>query len=138
MAVSIRHITFDALDPYEIARFWSAATGFSEDPDDPNTPEDDEAALFSVDERIVLLFVRVPDGKTVKNRVHLDVTSTDTTRDDEVERLVHLGATVVDDRRREDGTGWVVMADPEGNEFCVERSDAERDEDEPAEVRDSQ
>jgi len=51
---------------------------------------------------------------------------TDRTRDEEVARLLRLGATLVADRRQPDGTGWVVLADPEGNEFCVERSAAER------------
>jgi hypothetical protein len=48
------------------------------------------------------------------------------TRDEEAARLLGLGATLVDDQRRPDGTGWVVLGDPEGNEFCVERSTAER------------
>jgi hypothetical protein len=57
--------------------------------------------------------------------VHLDL-QPDSTRDDEVERLSVLGAKVVDDQRRPDGSGWVVLADPAGNEFCVERSAAEK------------
>jgi Glyoxalase-like domain len=68
----------------------------------------------------------VPEPKTVKNRVHLDLMPTDRTRDEEVERLLGIGATLVADHRRPDGTGWVVLADPEGNEFCIERSAAER------------
>jgi Glyoxalase-like domain len=68
----------------------------------------------------------VPEAKTVKNRVHLDLEPDDRTRDQEVERLLGIGATLVDDQRRPDGRGWVVLADPEGNEFCVERSPAER------------
>ena len=72
-----------------------------------------------------LLFIPVPEGKTVKNRVHLDLQPTDGTRDELVERALALGATVVEDHRRDDGGGWVTMADPEGNEFCVERSAAE-------------
>ena len=55
-----------------------------------------------------------------------DLAPTDRTRDEEVDRLRALGATEIADRRRPDGTGWVVFADPEGNEFCVLRSDAER------------
>jgi hypothetical protein len=62
----------------------------------------------------------------VKNRVHVDLQPQGIRRDDEVERLQSLGATVVGDHRRSDGTGWVTMADIEGNEFCVERSDLER------------
>jgi hypothetical protein len=67
-----------------------------------------------------------PEPKTVKNRVHLDVVPTERTRDEEVARLLAVGAVLVADQRRSDGTGWVVLADPEGNEFCVERSAAER------------
>jgi hypothetical protein len=58
--------------------------------------------------------------------VHLDVVPTDGTRDEEVARLAALGASVVADHRRADGSGWVTMADPEGNEFDVERAAAER------------
>jgi hypothetical protein len=72
-----------------------------------------------------LLFIPVPESKTAKNRLHLDLQPT-IPREEEVYRLLRLGATLVDDRREVDGTGWAVMADPEGNEFCVERSKAER------------
>ena len=67
----------------------------------------------------------MPEPKTVKNRVHVCL-EPDTRRDDEVERLLGLGATLVSDMRRPDGTGWAVLADPVGNEFCVLRSAAER------------
>ncbi|MBO4209902.1 VOC family protein [Micromonospora echinofusca] len=62
----------------------------------------------------------------MKNRLHLDLEPVDCTRDEEVARIVGLGARQVDDQRRPDGTGWVVLADPAGNEFCVLRSTAER------------
>jgi hypothetical protein len=75
---------------------------------------------------LALLFIPVPEGKTAKNRVHLDVQPTDCDRDDQVTRALELGATIVADHRKDDGTGWVTMADPEGNEFCIERSTAER------------
>jgi hypothetical protein len=84
------------------------------------------ALLRSPDGGPVLLFGPVPEGKSGKNRVHLDLQPTDRSRDEEVARLLELGATQVADHRRDDGTGWVVLADPEGNEFCVERSAAER------------
>jgi hypothetical protein len=61
----------------------------------------------------------------VKNRLHLDLVP-ETTRDEEVERLLKLGATLFEDHRKPDGTGWVTLLDPEGNEFCVERSKAEK------------
>ena len=57
--------------------------------------------------------------------MHLDLVSQDRRRDEEVDRVRALGARLVDDQRRPDGAGWVVFADPEGNEFCVVRSDAE-------------
>ncbi|WP_330460535.1 VOC family protein [Streptomyces sp. NBC_00820] len=120
MTSKIRHVTIDSADPYALACFWSKVL------DEPLHEDDhpgDEAALI---EGAGLLFVTVPEAKTVKNRVHLDVQPQDRRRDEEVDRLLALGATQVDDRRNPDGTGWVVLADPEGNEFCVERSMAER------------
>ena len=73
-----------------------------------------------------MLFIEVPEPKTVKNRLHLDLVPVDRPRDAEVARLTALGAILVTDHRRPDGTGWVTLADPEGNEFCVLRSAAER------------
>jgi hypothetical protein len=73
-----------------------------------------------------LLFIEVPEGKQVKNRLHLDLEPTDRTRDEEIERVLGLGASPVLDLRKDDGSGWLVLADPEGNEFCILRSQAER------------
>lgn len=127
MGSTVHNITFDARDPYAIAGFWAEVLGYVEDPADPNAPTDEEALL--IDPRRLhpgLLFIRVPEAKAGKNRVHLDLTAP-TTRDEEVERLLALGATLIADHRRaDDGTGWVVLADPEGNELCIERSRAER------------
>ena len=81
--------------------------------------------IFSPDGANRLLFIDVPDTKQVKNRLHLDLRPTEGSRDDELARLLELGATEVDDRRLPDGRGWVVLADPEGNEFCILRSVAE-------------
>jgi hypothetical protein len=121
----IRSITVDCADPYRQALFWSEVTGWPEDPDDPNNPGDPEGRIVST-HGISLLFIPVPEGKVVKNRMHLDLMPTGRSRDEEVVRLLGIGASLVDDQRRPDGTGFVVMADPEGNEFCVERSAAER------------
>jgi hypothetical protein len=123
--LEIRTITIDCADPYRQAVFWSQATGWPEDPDDPNHPGDPEGRIVDP-HGISLLFVPVPEGKAVKNRVHLDLIPAGRGRDEEVTRLLGAGARLVDDRRRPDGTGWVVLADPEGNEFCVEPSLAER------------
>jgi hypothetical protein len=88
-------------------------------------PGDPEVALIA-EGQPTLLFIRVPEAKVVKNRVHLDLQPQDRTRDEEVERLIGIGAEVFEDHRWPDGTGWVTLIDPEGNEFCVERSAAER------------
>lgn len=133
MAGKIRDITVDCRDPHEMARFWSEALGYVEDPANPNAPDDPEA--YIVDPRHLhpgLLFQPVPESKTVKNRIHFDV-QPDQRRDDEVERLLAVGASLVADLRTGD-SGWVVLADPEGNEFCVLRSSAERGEPEPGSV----
>ncbi len=124
MTSRIRTTTFDCAEPYLLARFWSQVTGYHELHDTPNAPGDPEAVILPPDGGAALLFVRVPEHKQVKNRIHLDLVPTDQSRDEEVARLLGLGAVVVADRRRPDGAGWVVLADPEGNEFCVERSHA--------------
>src|SRR6266508_5201972 len=75
---------------------------------------------------VVVYSHNVPEAKAVKNRLHLDVQPVDRTRDEEVERLIGLGAKLFEDHRLPDGRGWVTLVDPEGNEFCIERSSAER------------
>ncbi|MFI6155195.1 VOC family protein [Kitasatospora sp. NPDC051170] len=122
MASLVRHVTIDCADPFALAGFWAKALDGSLAEDD----EEGDPAATVESAGASLLFIRVPDPKTAKNRVHFDLQPQDRTRDEEVERLVALGATVLADHRRPDGTGWVTMADPEGGEFCVERSRAER------------
>jgi hypothetical protein len=72
-----------------------------------------------------VLFIEVPEAKQVKNRIHFDLRPIDRTRDEEIERVLALGATQVADLRNDDGTGWMVLVDPEGNEFCILRSERE-------------
>ncbi|MFG2141457.1 VOC family protein [Streptomyces sp. NPDC048650] len=122
MTSLVRHITIDCTDAYGLARFWADVLGGTLGEDD--VPGDPEALVTAAGSG--LLFIAVPEGKAVKNRVHLDLQPQDRSRDEEVERLLALGATLVGDHRRPDGTGWATLADPEGNEFCVERSAAER------------
>ncbi|MER7621397.1 VOC family protein [Streptomyces sp. NPDC126503] len=122
MSSLVRHVTIDCTDAYALATFWAAALDAQVSDDDK--PGDEEALVDSPGAS--LLFIQVPEPKAVKNRVHLDLQPQDRTRDEEVERLLALGATLLDDRRNPDGTGWATLADPEGNEFCVERSAAER------------
>jgi catechol-2,3-dioxygenase len=123
MPSSVRHVTIDCHDAYTLATFWTEVVGGRVHPDDQ--PGDPEVLIAGTEP--ALLFIQVPEEKVVKNRIHLDLQPQDRTRDEEVERLLGLGATLVSDQRREDGRGWAVLADPEGNEFCVERSAAERD-----------
>ncbi|MFJ2033928.1 VOC family protein [Streptosporangium sp. NPDC087985] len=120
--IDVHFVTIDCAQPYELATFWREATGWELHPETDKA--DDEVLLQG---KLNILFIRVPEDKSVKNRLHLDVTGADgTTRDQEVERLLGLGATVHDDLRNPDGTGWVTMLDPEGNEFCVCRAEYER------------
>jgi Glyoxalase-like domain len=121
----ISHTSVDSRDAFAQSVWWAEVLGMIEDPDDPNEPGDEECMILSPDRQIRLLFLDVPEGKSVKNRIHLDLRPNDRTRDEEVARVLSLGATQLADRRRSDGTGWVVLADPEGNEFCILRSDAE-------------
>jgi hypothetical protein len=119
MTASVANITVDCRDALVVGRFWAAALGrelaegatadfASLPPDRPGTPN--------------WLFATVPEGKTAKNRMHVDLASPD--RAAEVARLVELGATHVGDKA-EWGFEWSVMADPEGNEFCVSGADGE-------------
>ena len=126
MTARISHTSVDSRDAYAQSLWWGQVLGFVEDPDEPNEPSHDECMVSAPDGGQRLLFIEVPEGKTVKNRLHLDLVPAEGTRDEELARLLDLGARVVDDLRRPDGLGWVVLADPEGNEFCILRSDAER------------
>jgi len=116
----IQCLSIDTTDPRRLAAFWSAALGWR-----VNEEDDDEVVLEppagSREDGVVpdLLFLRVPEAKSVKNRLHLDLRPED--QDAEVARLVALGATFIDVGQGDDAT-WVVLADPDGNEFCVLRS----------------
>nr|WP_042187262.1 VOC family protein [Kibdelosporangium sp. MJ126-NF4]CEL17950.1 hypothetical protein [Kibdelosporangium sp. MJ126-NF4]CTQ90822.1 hypothetical protein [Kibdelosporangium sp. MJ126-NF4] len=122
MVSSIHNVALDALDAYGLAQFWSKVYGKPLGDDDK--PGDPEVAI-DLGGGMNMFFQQVPESKSIKNRMHICLRP-DSTRDEEVTRLVTIGATIHDDHRNPDGTGWVVMHDPEGNEFCVERSVAER------------
>jgi hypothetical protein len=128
MTSAVSHTTIDCANAYELSEWWKQVLGYVDLEGDPNLPGHEECMIRSPESGHLLLFIEVPDVKQVKNRVHLDLRPTDRTRDEEVERLLGIGATHLDDQReiRGDGTGWVVLGDPEGNEFCILRSDAER------------
>lgn len=134
MATHIHSITVDCHDPAALCRFWRDVLGYVEHPAYPNADGDTEWLIVDPNRRGPdLLFIVVPEAKATKNRIHLDLQPVEVTRDVDVERVLALGATQVDDRRNDDGTGWVVLADPEGNEFCIVRSAAERGE-EPEQI----
>jgi hypothetical protein len=126
MSSRISHTTVDCHNAYELSAWWCQVLGYTYVPGDPNEAGDEECMIIDAGTGHQVLFIEVPDGKTAKNRVHFDLVPTDRARDAEVERVRAMGATLIADRRRPDGTGWAVLGDPEGNEFCVLRSDPER------------
>lgn len=124
MAGKFTELAIDCADPVVLARFWCSVLDYAvrrADEDGgvvtigPPPASEGEGRPGPVPP--VLTFARVPEGKTVKNRLHIDVSPTDREQDEEVRRLLGLGA-----RRADVGQGdesWVVLTDPEGNEFCV-------------------
>jgi catechol 2,3-dioxygenase-like lactoylglutathione lyase family enzyme len=117
MAIRIQCLCIDSHNPDRAARFWEEALGWRR-----TYNSDDEVALEppagSREDSVVpdLLFLRVPESKSVKNRLHLDLRPDD--QNAEVERLIGLGASRVDVGQTSKDS-WVVLADPEGNEFCI-------------------
>ena len=122
MSSTVHNITFDCTDPLAVARFWAEVTGWqvSERYKPGEYAVASAAASSPAASSPSLYFVKAPESKSGKNRVHLDLSPADRTQDEEIARLTALGANVVSDRRPE--VGWVILADPEGNEFCMEPS----------------
>jgi predicted enzyme related to lactoylglutathione lyase len=128
MTAHIGSVTFDCVDALVAGEFWSAVLGRPLDPDATSefaaigfAGRRDKGGWASVDRDHdpTWMFVSVPDPKTAKNRLHLDLVAPDV--ETEVGRLVALGATHVASVD-EWGYAWTVMTDPEGNEFCVGKS----------------
>ncbi|MEX2556700.1 MAG: VOC family protein [Actinomycetota bacterium] len=120
MDIRVQNVGFDSNDPDATGRFWEQALGWRRTYSDPNEvviepPKGSPEAGIVPD----ILFVRVPERKSVKNRLHLDLRPVDQAA--EVARLEGLGAKRISVGQGEDVT-WIVMADPEGNEFCVLRA----------------
>jgi predicted enzyme related to lactoylglutathione lyase len=111
MALKWEQVIVDAADPVELGRWWAAALEWVVVNDDPEEFE----IRPTPDQMPGLLFARVPEPKTIKNRLHLDFRPDD--RDAAVDRLLELGAARADIGQGEQS--WVVLRDPEGNEFCV-------------------
>jgi hypothetical protein len=126
MASFISHTTVDCADAYALSEWWKQVLSYVDVEDDPNEPGHEECRILSPVTGHSVLFVEVPEKKQVKNRVHFDLRpQPGASREQEVERVLALGATPVRDLRQEDGGGWVTLADPQGNEFCILRSEAE-------------
>jgi predicted enzyme related to lactoylglutathione lyase len=116
MPVRLHHIVFDADDLPRLARFWTQALGWT-----ILSERDREIVIGPDDNALVgVCFMPVSDAKTVKNRVHLDLTTSAADRDQEIARLLALGARHADIGQT-GAESWTVLADPEGNEFCVVR-----------------
>lgn len=122
MALRLQSITIDAHDPLALAQFWAEALGWKigEDVNEIEVWIERELGDPKNTGFPDILFLKVPDSKVVKNRLHLDLRPDDQAA--EVARLEKLGATKIEIGQSTDpDTTWVVMADPEGNEFCVLR-----------------
>lgn len=122
MTSKFTELAIDCADPHSLAQFWCAVLGYE--------VRDEEDGLVTIGSPLApegetrpgpvpptLTFARVPEGKTVKNRLHIDVNPTDRAQADEVRRLLALGAHPADVGQGD--ASWVVLTDPEGNEFCV-------------------
>jgi catechol-2,3-dioxygenase len=116
MPVRLHHIVVDAHDLPGLARLWTQALGWKV------LSEREREIVIGTDENapVGMCFMPVTDPKTVKNRLHLDLTASAQDRDQEIERLLVLGARRVDIGQT-GAESWTVLADPEGNEFCVIR-----------------
>jgi Glyoxalase-like domain len=119
VALQIEDLVIDCADPIGLAAFWASALGFEVTAQ--SQEEGDVWAVVGQPERkgLYIYFQQVLEGKIAKNRLHLDLRPS-RTRDEEVERLRGLGASVLEGFGGPEAT-WIVMQDPEGNEFCVLR-----------------
>lgn len=126
MASRFTELSVDCDDPERLAAFWCEVLDFevidrSEGKVEIGSWEPTVEDVRARQMPPTLVFIRVPEGKAVKNRLHLDVSPIDDSTEGEVSRLLGLGATRTDVGQGPD-RNWVVMADPEGNEFCVLRT----------------
>lgn len=126
MASRVSHTTFNCEDAFALSEWWKRVLSYVDEADDPNEPGDQECMIVDPVGGHRLLFLEVQALQDPVGRVHLDLAPSDRSRDEEVARVLGLGAAPVADLRKADGTGWVVLADPAGNRFCVVRSDEER------------
>ena len=124
MTSFVSHTTVDCHNAYDLSEWWKALLGYVDREGDPNEPGHEECEIHDAETGHTILFIEVPDADLPAKRIHFDLRPREGTRDEEVERVLGLGATQVGDQRGQygPGTGWVVLADPEGNQFCILRS----------------
>lgn len=129
MTSFVAHTTVDCHHAYELSEWWKQVLGYVDVEGDPNEPGHEECMVVDPGTGHAILFIQVPDAELPAKRIHFDVRPRAGTRDEEVERVRALGAVQLDDQRdvHGPGTGWVVFADPEGNQVCVLRSQGEID-----------
>ena len=127
MVSRVSHTTLHCSDAFAASEWWKQVLGYTDVPGDPNEAGDEECMILDPATGHRLLFIEAGELQAAGGRIHLDLAPTDRRRDDEVERVLGLGAELIADRRAADGSGWVVLADPAGNQFCIVRSDEERD-----------
>jgi hypothetical protein len=127
MTSYISHTSVDCHNAYELSEWWKPVLGYVDIDGDPNLPGHEECMIRDPENGHQVLFIEVPEPVRGKNW-HFDVRPRERSRDEEVEWLRSHGATEVADHRGNHGpgSGWVTFADPEGNQFCVLRTEAER------------
>ena len=116
MPARFANLVIDCADTERVAAFWSAVLGYDVLQRDPDGTIEIGPAGGALP---TLIFVPVPEPKTLKNRVHIDVRAVGTDQATELQRLLGLGARQIDIGQGD--VSWVVLADPEGNEFCLLR-----------------
>lgn len=128
MTSFISHTTIDCHDAYRLSEWWKLLLGYTDVAGDANEPGDEECMIRDPESGHRLLFIEVPDEELPAKRIHFDLRPRSGTQAEEIDRVLGLGAELVADRRGiyGPGSGWAVLADPEGNRFCVLRSEAER------------
>jgi hypothetical protein len=127
MTSFVAHTTVDCHNAYELSQWWKQLLGYVDVEGDPNEPGHEECMILDPETGHHILFIEVPDQELPAKRIHFDLRPRAGSRDEEVERVRALGAREVADQRGTygPGTGWVVFEDPEGNQFCMLRSEAE-------------
>lgn len=127
MSIFVSHTSVDSQDAFQLSEWWREVLDYEMEAEDPNLPGHSECPIHDPETGHTLLFLQVPDEELPAKRIHFDVRPRERTRDAEIAWLRDHGALLIADRRGiyGPGSGWAVMSDPEGNQFCVLRSTAE-------------